>query len=303
MSATSAKSSVLIVGCGDIGLRLADLLASDNFSVYGLCRNPSKLPAAVIPLAADYLNPAALASALAPHSFTFVIVTQTPQEFSEAGYRAAYLESTRSLLAVLQANSKPLPKRLFYVGSTSVYGQSNGEVVTETSPTKPTRFNGAVLVDVEALLRSSPVPTTILRAGGLCGDIVSLESLSLVRAARSGMGPEASPMLGAGFKAAQVHRQDVARAIAHLMARELDGAVVENCYNVTEKLTLGNGEKASWLLENMPGAPEGLVQWIGCDAKVIGKIVDSSRLRESGFEFMYPDFRAVCSCALTLAAV
>lgn len=276
---------------------------SYHFTVYGLRRNPSKLPNFVLDLAVDYQNPTALASALAPYSFTFVIVTQTPHEFSEAGYRAAYLESTRSLLAALQANSKPLPKRLFYVSSTSVYGQSDGEVVTETSATEPTRFNGGVLVEVEALLRSSPVPSTTLRAGGLFGDFASLESLPLVRAARSGMGPEASPMLGAGFKESQIHREDLARAIVHLITRELDGALVQNCYNATIKLTLGNGEKAAWLLQNMPAAPEGLAQWIGCDAKVTGKNVDSSRLSDSGFDFMYPDFSAMCSRVLTLPAL
>jgi len=49
-------------------------------------------------------------------------------------YRAVYLQGTRNLIEWLLAAP---PKKFVYTSSTGVYGQTDGSLVTETSPTEP----------------------------------------------------------------------------------------------------------------------------------------------------------------------
>ena len=48
---------VVMVGCGDIGSRVALILQQKGYVVHGLRRNSSKLPAAIVPIVADLNDP------------------------------------------------------------------------------------------------------------------------------------------------------------------------------------------------------------------------------------------------------
>ena len=51
-----SKASVLIVGCGDVGGRLATQLLDTDWQVYGLRRSIDRLPAGVIGVAGDLFS-------------------------------------------------------------------------------------------------------------------------------------------------------------------------------------------------------------------------------------------------------
>ncbi len=53
-------SSVLIVGCGDVGIRTGLLLLEQGWSVTGVRRDPAKLPAKFAGQAANYTQPGSL---------------------------------------------------------------------------------------------------------------------------------------------------------------------------------------------------------------------------------------------------
>ena len=50
------KASVLIVGCGDVGSRLATQLLDAHWQVYGLRRSIERLPTGVIGVAGDLFS-------------------------------------------------------------------------------------------------------------------------------------------------------------------------------------------------------------------------------------------------------
>ena len=49
----SRSPSLLIAGCGDIGSRLALQMLAQGWTVHGMRRDISRLPAGVLPVAAD----------------------------------------------------------------------------------------------------------------------------------------------------------------------------------------------------------------------------------------------------------
>ena len=54
------NSSVLIVGCGDLGIRAGTLLLQQGCLVTGVRRNTAKLPEGFVGHAADYTQPGSL---------------------------------------------------------------------------------------------------------------------------------------------------------------------------------------------------------------------------------------------------
>jgi nucleoside-diphosphate-sugar epimerase len=63
----------------------------------------------------------------------------------------------------------PACERFIYVSSTSVYGQTDGGWVDESSPTEPTEPSGRIVLEAEQLLRSRRPDAIILRFAGIVG--------------------------------------------------------------------------------------------------------------------------------------
>ena len=78
--------------------------------------------------------------------------------------REVYLNGLRNVLDVL-----PTPKRFIYISSTSIYGQSDGGWVDESSPTEPAEENGRIVLECEQLLRERLPSAIILRFAGIYG--------------------------------------------------------------------------------------------------------------------------------------
>ena len=75
-----------LVGCGDVGLRLASLLLAEGAEVTGFRRSVEKLPEGITPCRIDITDPASL-QVLVNSAFDYVVVTLTPPGMSEAAYR------------------------------------------------------------------------------------------------------------------------------------------------------------------------------------------------------------------------
>ena len=83
-------------------------------------------------------------------------------------YRRAYVDGPRALVEALAGQAKP-PGRIVMVSSTAVFAQQAGEWVDETSPTEPTHFSGRRLLEGEQVIRSGPIPATVVRLAGIYG--------------------------------------------------------------------------------------------------------------------------------------
>jgi nucleoside-diphosphate-sugar epimerase len=150
---------ILIVGCGDVGLRVARLLGG-RARLLALSRSPerfSELRAAGVTPIPGNLDDRGSLKRLAGLADAVLHFAPPPGE-GERDPR------TRRLLAALacrrgragRADSPRSAPRapLVYISTSGVYGDCAGEVVTETRPARPNNTRARRRADAEALLRA-----------------------------------------------------------------------------------------------------------------------------------------------------
>ena len=277
----------LITGCGYIGLALGAELVRQGHEVTGLRRQAEgeeEMKAAGIrPFRADITDPAQLADLRG--SFEWVVNTVSSVKGGLEDYRAVYLEGTRNLIDSLGGG--PL-KKFVYTSSTSVYGQSDGSVVKETSPTEPASETSKVLVETEALLlqafRERQFPAMILRVAGIYGPDRGHFFHQFIKGE--------AKIFGKGDRLINmIHRDDLVGGIVAALKHGRLGEI----YNAVDDEPVAQVHFFRWLSETlgqpMPpftSAPE----TSGRKRGLTNKKVSNRRLRmELGYVFKYPNFR------------
>ncbi len=279
MAMTDHKQSarILVAGCGKLGGDIAKTLSA-TAEVYGLRRNPDRVPAGITGIGADLTRPETLAGKL-PEQLDIVIYCLTPTSYDEQGYHNAYVAGLQNLLDAL--GDKPLT-RLIFISSTSVYAQDDDRWVDETSPAEPDRFTGQIILTGEQTALDSIHPATVVRFSGIYGPT---RQRFLEEVIEGRMNPQPP----APFSN-RVHEQDAARVIAWLSERALAGNAIENLYIATDCEPVRLDQVVEWVR-----------QQIACKAPVAdarkggragSKRCSNQRLLNSGFEFRYPDYRA-----------
>lgn len=163
---------VLIIGCGYVGTPVGTRLAREGHEVFGMRRDGDSAETlrdhGIQPLVGDITNPE-IGWAL-PDPIDWVINTVSSSGGGPEVYREVYLGGSRHILEWLRGQNV---KRYIYTGSTSVYAQSNGSWVTESSPTLPLTETGRILVETEQLAMHYAaeyhIPITLLRVAGIYG--------------------------------------------------------------------------------------------------------------------------------------
>ncbi|MCG2585719.1 NAD-dependent epimerase/dehydratase family protein [Massilia sp. TS11] len=155
---------LLILGCGDVGLRILPLLVG-RFRVFALTSQPARCAAlraaGAVPLVGDLDQPDTLRrlSRLAPR----VLHLAPPPGEGQRDQRS------RNLAAIL-----PEGTQLVYISTTGVYGDCGGDWVDETRPTAPRNARAWRRVDAETALRAwarrRAARLSILRVPGIYGD-------------------------------------------------------------------------------------------------------------------------------------
>ena len=263
---------VLIAGCGDVGNVLATALLQDGHTVYGLKRDISTLPDGVQPIGADLLNPATLIDL--PVDIDSLIFMPTPASRDQASYEAIFIQGWKNLWAGL----KQSPDRVLMVSSTAVYGEDQGGIVDEETGPDPTRFNGKVLLKMEQLAGRCTENLVVVRISGIYGP----GRERLIRLATSdGLEVQQTPP----YFTNRIHRDDAAAVLKHLLAIERPEAL----YLATDDQPAPRYEVVEWLAKIQGNAsPKGLVD----ENASRGKRVSNRRLRDSGFNLTYPDYKA-----------
>ena len=159
------KPRILIIGCGDIGLRVAKQLCR-NYRVFALTSQQSRFSElrglGITPILGDLDKPETLwrLSGLAET----VIHLAPPQNIGHRDSR------TRNLTRIL-AQGPASVSRLIYVSTTGVYGDHKGGRVSEITPVNPQSERAKRRVDAERVLRlwgpAQGVAVTILRVPGI----------------------------------------------------------------------------------------------------------------------------------------
>jgi nucleoside-diphosphate-sugar epimerase len=270
---------VLIAGCGDVGTALGLLLAADGHEVFGLRRNPDRLPAPIRPLAGDLGDPASLGAI--PDGVELVVYTAAADRFDDAAYRRAYVDGVAHLLGALRTRDAPV-RRFLFTSSIAVYAQTDGGWVDETSPAEPAGFSGRRVLEGERLALAGPVPAVVLRLAGIYGP----GRTRLLDRVRSG---EATCPEGAPRWTNRIHRDDCAGAARHLLGL----AQPDPMWLGVDQEPAPECAVLDWLADRLGVPPP---RRVPRDDRAAGrpetsKRCSSRKLLASGYVFRYPTFR------------
>jgi nucleoside-diphosphate-sugar epimerase len=277
----------LIIGCGYVGVPLGKRLVAEGHEVFGMRRSvdvsDDLVAAGIQPLVGDITNPDDLAAL--PGPFDWVVNLVSSSRGGADVYRAVYLEGTRKILASL--GSHP-PRKYVYTSSSSVYGQTDGSWITETSATSPATETSRILVETEDVLlnaaRETGFPAAILRVAGIYGPGRGHLFLKYLKA-QAALTGAASRLLN------MIHVGDLVSAIVAALV----GARAGEIYNVVDDEPVEQVAFFRWLSETLglPMPPAAEDAETGKRKRAItNKRVSNRKLKEElGLEFRFPTFR------------
>lgn len=277
---------VLIIGCGFVGERAADLLHSAGHEVVGVTHSPASAErlSAAKPwraLACDVSDAESVRQLAAQCAATGLWSPDAFIHCASSGkggapmYQAVYVDGMAHLLATFP-QAFPL-----YTGSTSVYPQTDGSQVDETSPTDPDKATGRLLLAAEKLALDHG--GAVARLAGIYGPGRSFVLKNLLEGKSGIEVTEAAPD---GRLLNQIHADDAAAALVHLVTRRLTGIfnVVDDA-RLTQRACL---EKLA-LLFNLP-VPEEKAPDPDRKRGWTHKHVSNARLRATGWAPAYPGY-------------
>jgi nucleoside-diphosphate-sugar epimerase len=278
---------LLLAGCGFLGETAADFFSREGWQVVALtasAESAARLAEKPYPvLAADISSAQSLAAVRENHGpFDVVVHCASSGRGDAQAYRRVYVGGVRALAGAFPE------ARLLFTSSTSVYAQTSGEWVDETSLAAPDRETGRVLLDAEALthVAGGCVP----RLSGIYGPGRSV----LLRKMREG-----SAVLekdGARW-INQIHRDDAARALLVIAQSGTPGEI----YNVVDDTPATQLEVYQWIADFLgrplpPSGPADLQRKRGWTSKR----VSNARLRALGWA---PEFPSYCAALPFVAGV
>lgn len=267
--------SVFIVGCGFVGLPLARDFACSGWETHAT--TASEASAAKLhqeqfgAYALDITNENSFQK-LAKRNFDVVIHCASSGRGAASDYEAVFLTGTRRLMGNLECGN------FIFSSSTSVYAQTDGSWVDETSPASPSRETGQILRATEDLVLSAR--GAVARLAGLYGPgrCVPLQKLLDDTAIVQGNGERVMNML---------HQLDAAAALRLLAETKSSGL-----FNAVDNEPVAELEWFQYVCERLgkplpPYGPRELNRKRGWTSKR----VSNRKLRSLGWEPLYPTFR------------
>lgn len=271
MIRTPHRPGLLIVGCGDVGLRVARLLRG-RWRLFALTSSPERLPAlraaGIVPLLGDLDRPASLGriSALADH----VLHLAPPPGTGTADTR------TRHLLQALARGGRV--ESLVYGSTTGVYGDCGGARFDETRAPDPATPRAARRVDAERQLRAFGPATgariSVLRIPG----IYALDRVGGDPRERLHRG---TPVLNAAddVHTNHIHADDLARACVAALYR----GAAQRIYHASDDTELRMGDYFD-LAADIAGLPR---------PPRIGRVEAAERMSPMALSFMSESRRLI----------
>jgi nucleoside-diphosphate-sugar epimerase len=268
-------SSVLIAGCGFVGLPLARDFASSGWETCAITASEASMAKldgeSFRTYAVDIRDETSFVN-LARRNFDVVIHCASSGRGGAADYEAVFLFGTRNLMANLQWG------RFIFTSSTSVYAQADGSWVDETSPANPSRETGRFLRKTEDLVLGAG--GAVARLAGLYGPgrCVPLQKLLDGKAMIEGSGERIMNML---------HQSDAAGTLRFLAERPATGI-----FNAVDNQPVFELEWFRYVCEQLnkpipPFGPRDLNRKRGWTSKR----VSNWKLRSLGWNPVYPTFR------------
>ena len=260
----------LIFGCGYLGRVVAGRWLAAGHRVAALTRSrTADLQAlGVEPILGDVTDPASLQ--LPP--VDTVLYAVGLDRSAGKGMREVYVGGLANVLSVL-----PAPRRFIYVSSTSVYGQTDGGWVDESSPTESTEESGRIVLECEQLLRSRLPHATVLRFAGIYGPGRVIRRAAVQKGEPLAADPDGWLNL--------VHIEDGATAVVAAAERAVEGRII----NIADDRPVTRREFYTTMAELLGAPPAAFVPAPAGSNRRVGNRVMHDQL---GVDLRYPDFRS-----------
>lgn len=279
--------NVFISGCGDIGVRVAKRWIQRGCVVRALSRSKQKDHRlryhGIEPIRGDLDIPNSLPTLSLQGAILYYFVPPPRQGKTDSRIKAL-LESI---------DPQALPKKVVLISTTAVYGDCEGEWISEDSPTHPGTDRGKRRLNAERLLSTwageHGLDRVILRVAGIYGP----GRLPIARI------QEGMPMLLEADSpfSNRIHADDLAKvavAAGH-------GAIGVAIYNVTDGQPRSMTQFFKAVAESVNLTPPKEINWQQAEkvlsAGMLSYLSESKRvknqkmIRELSIELRYPDFR------------
>jgi len=262
----------LIVGCGYLGARAGRAWLDAGRTVVALTRGraDSLLSQGFAPITGDVLDPDSLRSLPAASTILYAVGLDRSAGRS---MREVYIDGLRNVLAALPAGG-----RFVSISSTSVYGQTDSELVDESTATEPLEENGRIILEAERLLREYRPDATILRFAGIYGPARQLRKQPLLNG---------EPYTGDAEK--WLNLIHVADGVGAVLAAERGKP--GGTFNIADDTPVSRREFYTELARLL-NAPEARFEPAPQTAKEANRRISNASARaELGFAPAYPSFR------------
>lgn len=270
---------VLIVGLGGIGRLLAKNLVAQGHAVTGMSRTPQVMGGdlcGVQHIAQSVHN--ANFDQLQPIDWVYVLLT--PSARSAESYAHIFIDSLQPLYTALQ--NHPV-QRVVFISSTSVFGDSRGEWMDETTQPQPDTPTAAVLWQAEQQWRNVWADKlVVVRPSGIYGPD-RLRIISWVQQAKP---------VKLNQWTNRIHGDDLAGFLAHLTAMSMQLPL----YIATDEQPTLQNEVLDYVALQLK-----LSTVPSIDAALAGKRLHCQQLLQSGYVLKYPNYQVGYTTILGLS--
>lgn len=264
---------VLQIGCGGLGTLIAQqtLAQGHELTIVRRSRQPVPEGAQVLHLDVVAGNELSAISELQPEILLYCLAPVEGQS-----YQQTYVQGLQHVLTHV---SKSALRHVFFISSTGIYGEHEGESIDESTAVVPADADGQVMLDAERLLYHLPCPHSALRVSGIYGP----QRLYLLRAVHDeARWPKVAHWTN------RIHELDVARAVVHLYEQVANQAVLPAHCIVTDGVPALQHEVLQWMAGRLqvplPDTPPLEPQ--------SGKRITNQFLPQSGFKLLFADYKA-----------
>lgn len=282
---------IVILGCGDIGQRVAKIWKNHGKSVFGIARSEERLNSLrqqhLHAISADLDDPDSLTEFAGRLSRDSLLYYFAPPP-------ATGVEDTRMKNFLKSLNPSNLPNHIIYISTSGVYGDQQGQTINEETFPNPQvdrakrRYHAEQLL-LEYGVEHNSIAMTILRVGGIYGPgRLPLQRLK-----------DRIPMLHENLspQTNRIHADDLAQVCFAAASNKAAGEI----YNVSDGTNSNMTEYFNTIADfcDLPRPP--LVDWDEAEKtiskgmlsylKESRKMDNSKMINDLGIELIYPNLK------------
>lgn len=268
------NKKLLVIGCGKLGQKLGLLAKKTPLDLLGFKRK--KITSTNIRIEQQDIFDKSFFDKVKIHSPDFILYSLSADEQSEKSYRRNYVEGLKQVIKSIKYINNF--QHLFFVSSTSVYGDNNDQFIDEFSETSPKNFRGTILLEAENLLNTVKFNRTVLRLSGIYGSGRNY----MIKLSQDA---ESWPKVDRWTN--RINEDDAANFIIFLLNQCLQGEIPEKLYLLTDKEPVTLFRLLNWIRQNL-----NLKNKINITSDpILGKRLRSSIIPSLKFEYKYPTYK------------